>query len=90
MLAHLQAANPLATPDQAFDWLEKNHPAMNLWFTNHKGPAKPAGLELWRVHVAALLAIVAAGTLAGLSRWGRRKEAESLALAAKARAKAGA
>ena len=88
VLAQLHAGNPMATSDQAFDWLEKNRPALNLWFTNHKGPAKPAGLELWRVHVAALLAIVAAGIWVGLSRWGRRQEAAAEALAAKARPKA--
>ena len=47
VLARLQAVHPLATPDLAYDWLEKNRPGMNLWFTSRKGPNKPAGAELW-------------------------------------------
>ena len=83
ILAHLQQANPLATSDQAFDWLEKNRPGMNLWFTSGKGPNKPAGAELWLVHVLACLGLIASGTVIGLGRWGRRKAAEAAALAAK-------
>jgi len=88
VLAQLQAVNPAAISDQAFDWLEKNRPAMNLWLTSHTGPDKPPGMELWRVHVALWLLIIAAGTVVGLVRWGARQEALAQAAAAKAKPKA--
>jgi quinol-cytochrome oxidoreductase complex cytochrome b subunit len=83
VLARLQAANPLATSDQAFEWLERNRAGLNLWHTSGVGAAKPAGLELWFWHVAAWLAIVASGAWVGLVRWGRKRDAaEALAAAA--------
>jgi hypothetical protein len=72
----------------AYEWLEKNRPGLNLWLTAGKGPNKPAGLELWTVHVIAWLLIIVSGIYVGLSRWGRRKDAEAAALEAKRLAKA--
>jgi len=88
VLGTLQKTNPVATPDMAYEWLEKNRPGLNLWLTSRKGPDRPAGMELWTVHVAAWLAIIAAGTFIGLGRWGRRKDAEAEAARAKALAAA--
>jgi hypothetical protein len=88
VLAQLQQANPLATPDMAYEWLEQHHPTLNLWLTSGKGPNKPAGLELWMVHVIAWLGIILSGTLIGLGRWGRRKTEEAAAALAKAKPKA--
>ncbi|HET7775059.1 MAG TPA: cytochrome b N-terminal domain-containing protein [Azospira sp.] len=87
VLERLQLANPLATPDQAFEWLERNRPTLNLWLTSGKGPAKPAGMELWIFHVVAWLGIIASGIWIGLGRWGRKREAETLAALAKAKPK---
>ena len=87
VLAHLQQANPLATPDMAYDWLEKNRPTLNLWLTRGAGPNKPPGMQLWVVHVIAWLGIIASGFVIGMNRWGRRKSAEAAALAAKAKPK---
>jgi ubiquinol-cytochrome c reductase cytochrome b subunit len=87
VLAQLQQANPLATPDMAYEWLEKHHPSLNLWLTSGKGPNKPAGLELWVVHVIAWLGIILSGIVIGLGRWGRGKDAEAAAALAKSKPK---
>jgi hypothetical protein len=87
VLARLHLTNPLATPDMAYEWLEQHHPTLNLWLTSGKGPAKPAGMELWRLHVFAWLAIIVSGIFLGLSRWGAQKDAEAATLAAKAKPK---
>ncbi|MBS1783937.1 MAG: hypothetical protein JST24_00755, partial [Acidobacteria bacterium] len=78
------------TMDQAYGWLESNRPALNLWHTNEVVTAagKPHGMELWRFHMMAWLAIPAIGFVVGMKRWGAKRDAKQDAEAAKAKPKA--
>jgi hypothetical protein len=88
VLAMLQAKNPAATSDDAWAWLEQNRPNLNLWLTSGVSAIKPAGLELWKLHVLGWLGTIGAGTVIGLARWGAKRDAELAAIEAKAKPKA--
>jgi hypothetical protein len=88
VMAQLQLTNPKATSDDAWAWLEQNRPNLNLWLTSGVSAVKPAGLELWKLHVLGWLGCMGAGTVIGLVRWGAKRDAELFALQAKAKAKA--
>ncbi len=78
------------TLDQAYGWLESNRATLNLWHTNEivTAAGKPHGMELWRLHAIAWLAIPALGFVVGIKRWGAKRDAKQDAEAAKAKPKA--
>ncbi len=80
------------TLDQAYDWLEINRPAMNLWHTPAAAIAngRPTGMELWKLHVLGWLGCMVLGTAIGLSRWAAKKDAAQDEASAKAATKAAA
>jgi quinol-cytochrome oxidoreductase complex cytochrome b subunit len=86
--AKLMAANGLSQ-DQAYEWLEKNRAAINMWMTPEATLAKgmPKGMELWKVHVLAWIGIPLLGTVVGLKRWADKRDAQAAAAAAKAKPK---
>ena len=88
VLARLQQTNPKATSDDAWAWMEQNRAGLNLWLTSGVSAVKPAGLELWKLHVLGWLGTMGAGTIIGLARWGAKRDVELAALQAKAKAKA--
>ncbi len=89
------ATHPGATQDQAYEILEKTRPALNMWHTSGAGVTKyadgslkPAGMELWLVHTIGWIGCILAGTVVGLVRWGKKRDAQLAALLAKAKPKA--